>query len=487
MLSFKLNENGEVQRDVSRKKECQLTWKERKRQEIQEDVDKLSPSQKEVFNAIVDEKGGNIFLTGGAGTGKSFVIALAVRWLCQVVDMRVSVTSSTATAARLVNGVTTHSFFRFKPQILLDEDGQPVAHAHRAVVHSDVVVIDEVSMIRCDVFSAIAASIERANRKRAVLGLPPIRLICVGDFCQLPPVIADEERAELEQRCGYKIGNAYAFLAPEWRRFHFRNFELKDVVRQDNTEFIEVLNKIRIGNGNWTNWFNEHCSLREDKNALYLFPYNEQVKQRNRECLDTLNGKEEIFQAELFGEASKENVEDIGLDYELHLKRGCSVMIRCNPWDGADWCEMLDVGECTECFCNGSMAQYYGTVHDKNNRVGLVVVLRESGLRVVIYPKCYPIYRYTMISGKMKKVETGNYFNAYPLSLGYATSVHRSQGATLASVNLNPQSFTSGMLYVGLSRVRGGAENIHLDDFVRPWDAILDPTVKEFYENIQWE
>lgn len=162
-------------------------------------------------------------------------------------------------------------------------------------------------------------------------------------------------------------------------------------------------------------------------------------------------------------------------------------MIRCNPWDGADWCQMLDVGECTDAFCNGSVAQFRYTVIDGNGRTGLVVTLLDSGRLVVIYPKCFDICRYTTIGGKLQKEKTGDYFYAYPVSLGYATSVHRSQGATLYSVNLNPHSFTSGMLYVGLSRVRGGAQNIHLDEFVRPWDAMLDPTVKNFYENTHWE
>lgn len=487
MLSFNLDENGKIQKTVDRKKYKRIAIKEQLRKELETEVATLSADQRHAFDAIVNDQGGNIFLTGGAGTGKSYALTLAVRWLREEMGKRVAVTSSTATAARLVNGVTVHSFFRFKPEILVNQNGEPVAHAHRAIVYSDVIVIDEISMIRCDVFSAIAASIERADRKRETLGWPPIRLICVGDFCQLPPVIAEGDRAELERRCGYDVGNGFAFLAPEWNHFHFRNFELKDVLRQDDAEFVDALNKIRTGDRLWADWFNDVCSFDTDSEAMFLYPYNNQVKKKNRECLNALDEIEEIFHAELFGEASEKDVEDAGLDFELHLKEGCMVMIRCNPWDGADWCQMLDIGECKDAFCNGSMAQYRYTVTDGNGRTGLMVTLLESGRNVIIYPERHDIYRYDFIGGKLQKMKTGDYFYAYPVSLGYATSVHRSQGASLPSVNLNPRSFASGMLYVGLSRVKGGAQNIHLDEFVRPWDVMLDPTVKGFYENTHWE
>lgn len=109
----------------------------------------------------------------------------------------------------------------------------------------------------------------------------------------------------------------------------------------------------------------------------------------------------------------------------------------------------------------------------------------DNGQFVSIYKKKYDIYKYVEEDGVLKKVKTDSSFSCYPCTLAYALTCHKAQGMSLAAINVLPKSFESGMLYVALSRVKGSAANIYLQDMVRSWDAILNDEVKEFYQNIR--
>ena len=479
--------NGAVERKVSRKRP--KSPREIAKEELLPEIEKLNTEQKAAFDLLVDTTTQSIFLTGGAGTGKSHVVKLAIQWLRRVEEKWVAVTSTTASSAKLIDAVTVHSFFRFKPEVLISEDGSPQSHAPSKVCKADILIVDEISMARCDLFMAICASIQKADAKRKKLGLAPIKLCVVGDMCQLPPVTSDQDRQQLTERLGYDIGEGFAFQTKAWEKRDFHIVELTEIIRQDNVDFIHALNQIRDGNTNYYNWFNHNCSLGENPAAISLFPYNSQVRQFNFKKLSELPGVMISYDAELYGTATQQTVEDMGFDFTLNLKKDCLVIIRSNPNIGADWCKVLgeDKENYNRCFCNGSVGVYRDTFIDETDgREYLMIELLENGKFLLLYRKDYPVYDYITVSGKLKKVRTENGFHAFSCAPAYALSYHRAQGASLPAVNLQPHgAFASGMLYVGLSRVTGGAEHIFLQDFVRPEDVILSDAVREFYQKIR--
>jgi hypothetical protein len=496
-ISFK-KVNGETVRQVSRKKA--KTPQERAKEEIMQKVDTFTADQLKAFNILIDKNIPFVYLGGSAGTGKSYTLTTAVEYMRRVEHEWVAVTATTATAALLIEAQTVHKFFGFKPDLLIDEKGKPCARATKKIKKCSVIVIDEVSMARCDLLSSVIASIKKCNKARAKEGLAPMRLILCGDPCQLPSVLPEREKEELEARLKVRIGKPYDvgegwfFNAPEWDECNFKCIELKEVMRQKgNIEFIENLNRVRVGDNSNINWFNHNCSLAVDNppsNVVSLFPYNRQVRAYNKKKLSEMDGEEVVYTAELGG-LTADDVEDNGYDYELRLKPGCLVMMKQNPYKGADWCEMLcsgiDSGDYINYFCNGSVGIYRGSYEDEKGEY-LAIELQDSNNRFVkLYRKVFDTFEYVEINGRLKKVKSGKFFKTFPCVLSFAISVHKSQGASLPAIILDPKSFASGMLYVGLSRVKGKASSIYLTDMVRPEDVILSDEVKLFLERIRKE
>lgn len=456
--------------------------------DIYKKVSQFTGEQKKAFETMIDPDAGNILLTGSAGTGKSFCVTAAIDYLRRVEGKKVAVTATTATAAQILSAVTLHRFFGFGIDMLVDEAGKPTVHAPATVCNTDVLFTDEISMIPCDVFISVFHSIKKGNEKRKREGKPPIRWVCIGDMCQIPPPYPKDTKLVLQKRLGYEIGSGFAFRTKEWAMSEFKVLELTEVLRQKGkNEFIYYLNKIRMGDGDFTNWFNQNCTLGYNPNAITILPTNKLVKERNAAKLSELDGQEITYFADLYGTASAEDVEKIGLDYELKLKKGCRVMIRCNPHKNAKWCHMHAIAEedYIKFFCNGTTGIYRDTFVDQNDGREYLLIELDDGQYVYLYKKQYDVYKYTEKDGLLIKVKTENSFLCYPCKLAYALTCHRVQGMSLSSVNVLPRSFESGMLYVALSRVKGSASNIYLQDMVRPWDAILNKEVKEFYDSIR--
>lgn len=485
---FDFTDDVPVITKAPRRKIERKSLKDMKAENIMKVVETFTTDQKKAFYSIVSEDGGNLFLTGSAGTGKSYCIKEAISYLRNVLLKQVVVCATTATAARILDAVTVHKFFGFMPDVLIDEDGKPIAKATAKICEADYIIIDEVSMMRVDCFRSVIASIKKANKKRAKVGKRPIRLICIGDFAQIPPVVTDKDRDILKERLGDDIGSGFAFTCDEWWEADFQYIELNEVMRQKGEDgFIKALNKIRIGDSSAVHWFNEHCEWDYNPDAVSLFPYNKMVKAENKKRLASLSSQEEVYTAELYGASvTEKEVEDSGLDYELKLKSGCRVMIKCNPYDGADWCRIAEEKpkDYINFFCNGSVGTYQGAYKDDSGKMWLLILL-DTGVYVSISKRFFDIYDYREIDGKWKKIKTGDGFFQYPICLAYAMTFHKSQGASIDKINIYPKSFASGMLYVALSRVKGGAENIYLQDCVMPDAAMLSQEVVEFYEKMR--
>ncbi len=450
-------------------------------------VSQLNENQRNVFEYVMS--GYNCFITGPGGTGKSFLLN-TITVAMKEQKKNVLITGSTGVASQNIKGVTVHKAFGLPADVCFTEKkGDPIVHAPKNIVNTDVYILDEVSMCRRDVFDSVILSIRKANQKRQAMGKPDIQICLFGDFAQLPPVVTEEDRQRLEYFYGEDdIRGCYAFQSKYWDECNFKFCELTEVVRQENKEDAKNLNALRFGDTSTLNYFNEHMSHgRPFENAISLYSYNRDVERKNREELAKLPDPRYSFDAILKGMVTKEEVEERSYNYNLTVKYGAKVMITCNPSSAAEFYEVMGPEEWNSIstFANGTIG-YISYIHKdpEDVRKDYVVVSVRVGDRerdIKFFRKTYEVHEYkTAKSGKLGKYVRGTY-QQFPLRLAYACTIHKSQGQTFDYCNVLPCNFAHGQLYVALSRCRKVA-NIHLEDYVRPEDVVFDNDVLEFYE-----
>lgn len=415
----------------------------------------LTDDQKRALDVMM--KGGNVFLSGQAGTGKSHVINTFLSKIREKdKDINVMVCAPTGMAAVNIGGVTLHRAFG-APVGPICQDMIQRAHPTEVVEKADTIVIDEISMCRFDLYSYVASMIEKAERKKH----KHIQLIVVGDFYQLPPVITDKDRQTLGICWERKIGNGYAFESPWWDKCHFTNCYLRQVVRQSDMDMVHYLNQLRIGDKDSIAWFNQNTDASYTDRGIMLVTTNSLADKINRDKTEALSGE-----ARLYMGYSKGDVEasDRLTAEKLIMKTGMRVMALVN--------------DCGNEYCNGSL----GTV--KELREEGVVVRFDNGSEALITPYTWQIENYTvdLVNGEtsIKKLKVGAY-TQLPLKAAYAVTVHKSQGQTYPEISLYPRCFATGQLYVALSRCKDAA-HLHLCEPILSKYLITSAEVGEFYE-----
>ena len=387
---------------------------------------KFTDDQQAVFNLLV--KGEDVFLSGNAGTGKSFVIRQFLDYLTDN-NKQYIVCASTGTAASdFEDGTTIHKAFGLPPKDVFDPDAY--YNLKDEIIAADVIIIDEVSMCRCDMMDVVLKLVNIARGKRSD---HRCQLVLVGDFFQLPPVLKKEDREELEKIYpGVKAG--YAFNAKSWEKQGFHTCFLTTIVRQQDKEFIEKLNLLRIGDESCIGYFNTF--VRDDYDActgVRLTARNNDVEETNAKELANIDGEEKVYTGDNVNDypASRFPFPD-----ELRIKRGARVMSLYNH-EGGD-------------FQNGSL----GVVEDFTDTT--VTVKFDNGKTVEIQPHQWREMEPETVqdeSGKEHIVhEERSSYTRIPLRLAYAITIHKSQGQTFDSIVLDPESFDAGQLYVAISR-----------------------------------
>lgn len=423
----------------------------KQRKEVRCCYENLNDEQKAAFQILLE--GENIFLTGEAGTGKSFLLNA---FLDRVKGKNVLVCAPTGIAALQIGGATIHSVFKLKPQPYLPD--QPLGKIQNTVKAADIIVIDEISMCRFDLFDHLCRYIHKAGQ----MAKKPKQVIVVGDFSQLPPVIA-KDREVLEEGWKEQVGDissGFAFLAPGWEKMNFCTIALRQIMRQkEDVQFLENLNKIRNGNSSAIAWFNRHA-VEEEQPGIYMSALNKRVDERNQQEMDQLHTEKRTY------EGMNENFKDtLPTKQSLILCEGARVMSLLNDAGGD--------------YQNGSL----GTVKQLKN--GSVVVAFDNGCRTEIAPYTWEDIEYQVEidekTGKpaLKQVVTGK-FTQLPLRVAFAVTIHKSQGQTYDSVNLDPYCFDVGQLYVALSRVTD-VGRLHLTREIQKRDLRVSWEVKQFY------
>ena len=440
-----------------------------------EKMAEFTSSQQKAYDIIMNEQ--DTFITGGPGTGKSFLIRAVLRSLREK-GKNCIVCAPTGTAAVNVGGITVHKAFGFSTGPCITEKTHKISiRISKLVCAADVVIIDEVSICRMDMMDAILSSVHKARAKSG----HNIQIVLFGDFCQLPPVINEDmgERELLQSYYGRPIGGGYAFQADGWRNAGLTVVELKETVRQKDDVFIRNLNLLRLGKPSAIRYFNSVASYVQDPKAVGLFAYNSGVDSMNREVLDELPGVYVTFEPIYYGQ----DIRDAVLPEPVMVKPGARVIITTN----LGYSVSEDVGGSDRCglwFHNGSTGEVVEAARDEDNPWNDYVIVKvDTGGIYMFRRRTQHIIDFRMDKdGKIRREVTGH-ISIMPVKLAYAVTIHRGQGQTYDSINLDPTCRSPGQLYVALSRLRS-IEGLHLRKSIEQKDLRTDPLVIEFYEHL---
>jgi PIF1-like helicase/Helix-turn-helix domain/HRDC domain/Helicase len=397
----------------------------------------------EVFDLayrFVTETNENIFLTGKAGTGKTTFL----KYLKDHSTKTIVVAAPTGVAAINAGGVTLHSLFQlaFHPFLPTKNNKQDLlskirynGQRQQLLRRMDLLVIDEISMVRCDVMDAID-TILRHVRRNHQLPFGGVQLLCIGDLHQLPPVAQQHEWGVLNEY----YSSPFFFDSHAIKEQTPLLIELNKIYRQKEDSFVKLLNKVR--NNQMDNDDFEDLHMRfdpgfhpaADEKYITLTSHNNQADQINDRELYKLHTPAFSFKATVEGDFP-ENMYPV--DIELSLKEGAQVMFLKNDL---------------------VMKRYY------NGKVGVITRLSQEkiivdcdGTEIEVGMENWENTRYTVnrADGKLEQEVIGT-FRQYPLRLAWAITIHKSQGLTFEKVMIDAgAAFSSGQVYVALSRCTG--------------------------------
>lgn len=432
-----------------------------------------SNPQLDLAFSFLEYTGTSVFLTGKAGTGKTtFLRELKVRS-----PKRMIVVAPTGVAAMNAGGVTIHSFFQlpfgpYLPGSLENsrEEGKHTVHKlgreKLNIIRSmDLLVIDEVSMVRADLLDAVSDVLRRYRDRGKPFG--GVQLLLIGDLQQLAPVVKEEEWGILKDM----YESPFFFNSKAWGEMSYVGIELEHVYRQSDTSFIRLLNKIRDNRAN--NAVLQALNKRylpgfqpdDAEEYITLTTHNYQAQQINRRRLEQLDSRAYTYRAEI-----KDDFPEyvFPTDEQLVLKRGAQVMFVKND--------------------SSPEKRYY------NGKIGRITALDAESVTVscgdtaeaiVVSREEWTNVKYSIDPETEEISETiAGTFRQFPLKTAWAITIHKSQGLTFEKAIVEVAgAFTHGQVYVALSRCKS-LEGLVLSSPLRPGVLINNPVVKRFSENV---
>ncbi|NOX32767.1 MAG: AAA family ATPase, partial [Deltaproteobacteria bacterium] len=412
----------------------------------------------------------NIFLTGKAGTGKTTFL----RNLNKNMAKRLIITAPTGVAAINAGGVTLHSFFQlpFGPFVPGSDAYERGRHRQfrfskekRMIIKSlDLLVIDEISMVRADLLDAVDAVLRRHRRNNLPFG--GVQLLMIGDLYQLPPVVKNDEWQILRQY----YESVYFFSSNALDNSQLVTIELRHIYRQSDVNFINLLNRVRdnqLDKATLTE-LNLRCLKNfipgKDQGYITLTTHNNSAESMNQARLQALPGKGHCFKAEVSGDFPDHIYPTPA---SLQLKEGAQVMFLRN--DSSD--EKL--------YYNGKIGKI-SKVSDKTIRV----ICPGDPQEIVVEPVKWENIKYS-VNKEDKEIqeEIIGQFKQYPLKLAWAITIHKSQGLTFDRAIIDAKkAFAHGQVYVALSRCKT-LEGIVLSSPVSPCGVQTDKEILRFNKN----
>ena len=406
----------------------------------------LSDSQQSVIDAINEASGGFHFITGKAGTGKSTIVNELRK------DKRTVVVAPTGIAALNIEGETIHSFFKIRPKPFTPREGRKLkADKFESF---DTIIIDEISMVRADLMQYVSNALKRADVDERPFGGK--KVIAVGDLAQLPPVL--RKKSEDFEVLTTLYNGKYFFHAPIFETTTIHIYKLNKVFRQEDSKYLSILNRARYGKieGYDVNYLNgKVCKNRADS-VIRLCTINRKVNQINERFLNKLSGKSHTFHAEWTDGFSK----DKPAPEILTIKEGARVMFVTNQYG----------------LRNGQMG-YVSEI----TKLGIFCVTDEAH-QVFLNKHTWEQKRYNF-DGHNLSLDSEEEFTQYPIKLGYAITIHKSQGITLdkAHIDFGFGCFDHGQFYVALSRLKND-EQLTFQKPVRMKDVIYDNQINSIVD-----
>lgn len=429
----------------------------------------LTPGQRIALTAM--ESGEDVFLTGGAGTGKSFVIEQFVSRHDNVL-----LAAPTGLAARHIGGRTLHSLFKRdtgvqepvtnlnSTQAFIDEIGP---RNYKLLKTANTLIIDEISMVRQDIFDYVMSFMEAFRKFHH-----HIQIIVVGDFFQLAPVVTDDLR-EIWRGFYPENSAGYCFKSPFW---NFKMIQLNEIVRQSDKDFADALNQIRLGEQSGIDWINEHSCKDLLEKGITLCPTKDEVKKINGDHLQTLGGGLTRIQTEVEAQDEvwlKSIRKDMRVEDVLEIKPKARIMILINDKDNTS----------EPRYHNGSMGEIV-SISERS-----IVVKLDEGSTISLEKNKWTTTIPEVVErkdekGQKKNVimqrEVGSY-TQFPVKLAWAATIHKSQGQTYDECNIKGNNvFGTGQIYVALSRARR-IDKLHLQEPLNIETVMVSEEVKDFY------
>lgn len=421
----------------------------------------------ELAERIINETGTSLFLTGKAGTGKTTFL----HHLRAKSRKRMVVAAPTGIAAINAGGVTLHSFFQLDFGIFIPGAQRSDNGSRRRLAFSkekikiirglDLLVIDEVSMVRADLLDAVDEVLRRYRDHSLPFG--GVQLLLIGDLQQLPPVVTDAERSLLEAN----YASPYFFDSNALRSLDYVTIELDKVYRQNDAHFLNLLNHIR--ENKITPTLLEQLNARhianfnpaDDAGYVRLTTHNRRAETLNKARLALLPGEEFCFSADVSGEFPESSFP---AERELRLKKDAQVMFIKND-TGTD-----------RRFFNGML----GTIVDID--ADSIFVRPAGSDEEIEVPKMeWENVKFAIDSDTHQlKESVAGVFRQYPLKTAWAITIHKSQGLTFSKAIIDASAaFAHGQTYVALSRCRN-LEGLVLEKPLSREAVITDPTVSQF-------
>ena len=393
---------------------------------------------------IIEKTSANLFLTGKAGTGKTTFL----KRLKELSPKRMIVLAPTGIAAINAGGMTIHSFFQlpFSPYVPGTTFGggeqkrYQFSKLKRNIIRSiDLLVIDEISMVRSDLLDAID-SVLRQYRKRHDLPFGGVQLLMIGDLQQLAPVVTPQE----EHLLGQHYDTPFFFSSNALKQVGYLTIELKKVYRQQDEQFISLLNQIRENKASeetlqaLNQRYIPNFVPPKESNYIRLTTHNAPAQYINEQQLAALPSLSFSFTADIEGDFPETSYP---ADFKLTLKSGAQVMfIKNDPQHR---------------FYNGMIGEVIGVRTDEDGSK-ITVRSKDSGEEFDLEKMEWTNAKYTL-NEKTKEIEetVEGKFMQYPLRLAWAITIHKSQGLTFEHAIIDAShSFTHGQTYVALSRCK---------------------------------
>lgn len=463
------------------------------------------PAYKDVLDGALKYNKHRMFITGPAGTGKTALITKIVEE-AKKAGKTLLVCAATGTAASNINDAfekagidisctTVHRAFHISNQMPIPFNPQGVKDIEnlKSVLLSDIIIIDEISMLRMDVFSFVMNTIRNAEiyhlhklQNNPSSGrLKTIQVILAGDFFQLPPVITDENQKQLINSGWPKQWvekGGYAFFTNEWHEAKFQRYTLDHYFRQENDEgFRNMLEILRYGQfshqdelrmlGSWLHErFLSGQSSSSPDNIIHIFDRRIKAEKQNENMLRRLSGRAKVYPLENPSgtKLKQKQLRELNIINTLKLKVGALVLATKNDPENR--------------FFNGQQ----GIIKELKND-SIVVRFRGHSEDVEIERFTYNLtsdlweFNDNAKSWSVKRTIEAS-AKQFPLALAYAITVHKSQGMTFDAAYINPRSWAYGQLYTALSRIRT-EKGIYFEEEVLNEYIITSPEVYSFYKN----